>query len=35
MVASPSFAPQVAKIMAPLDYLTMNQVAQALDPAGR
>lgn len=35
MVASPSFAPQVAKIMAPLDYLTMDQVAQALDPAGR
>jgi energy-coupling factor transporter ATP-binding protein EcfA2 len=31
MVASPSFAPQVAKILAPLDYLTMDQVTDALD----
>ena len=30
MVASPSFAPQVAKILAPLDYLTMDQVTDRL-----
>jgi energy-coupling factor transport system ATP-binding protein len=30
MVASPSFAPQVAKILAPLEYLTIDQVRTAL-----
>jgi energy-coupling factor transport system ATP-binding protein len=30
MVASPAFAPQVAKIMAPFGFLTMDQVAEAL-----
>jgi energy-coupling factor transport system ATP-binding protein len=35
MVASPSFAPQVAKILAPLDYLTMDQVTDALEAVGR
>jgi energy-coupling factor transport system ATP-binding protein len=30
MVASPSFAPQVAKILAPLEYLTIDQVRSAL-----
>jgi len=35
MVASPSFAPQVAKILSPLDYLTMNQVTTALAVVGR
>ena len=30
IVASPSFAPQVAKILAPLPYLTVAQVALAL-----
>jgi energy-coupling factor transport system ATP-binding protein len=35
MVASPSFAPQVAKILAPLDYLTMNQVTTAMAVVGR
>jgi energy-coupling factor transport system ATP-binding protein len=30
MVASPAFAPQVAKILAPLGFLTMDQVADAL-----
>lgn len=30
MVASPSFAPQVAKILAPLEYLTIDQVRRAL-----
>jgi energy-coupling factor transport system ATP-binding protein len=35
MVASPSFAPQVAKILAPLDYLTINQVTTALTLVGR
>jgi energy-coupling factor transporter ATP-binding protein EcfA2 len=30
MVASPSFAPQVAKILAPLPYLTMGQITDAL-----
>jgi energy-coupling factor transport system ATP-binding protein len=34
MVASPSFAPQVAKILAPLDYLTMGQVTDALAAIG-
>jgi energy-coupling factor transport system ATP-binding protein len=34
MVASPSFAPQVAKILAPLDYLTMSQVTTALTLVG-
>ena len=29
MVASPSFAPQVAKILTPLAYLTIDQVAEA------
>ena len=33
MVASPSFAPQVAKILAPLEVLTVAQVAYALRPA--
>ncbi len=31
IVASPAFAPQVAKILAPLPYLTVWQVAQALE----
>lgn len=31
IVASPAFAPQVAKILAPLPYLTVNQVAVALE----
>ena len=31
--ASPSFAPQVAKILAPLDILTMDQVRLALPEA--
>jgi energy-coupling factor transport system ATP-binding protein len=30
-VASPAFAPQVAKILAPLPYLTVAQVNEALD----
>ena len=30
VVASPAFAPQVAKILAPLEYLTVDQVAIAL-----
>jgi len=30
VVASPAFAPQVAKILAPLDYLTVDQVRAAL-----
>jgi energy-coupling factor transport system ATP-binding protein len=30
LAASPAFAPQVAKILAPLPYLTVDQVAQAL-----
>jgi energy-coupling factor transport system ATP-binding protein len=30
MVASPSFAPQVAKIMAPLGFLTVDQVSEAM-----
>jgi energy-coupling factor transport system ATP-binding protein len=32
VVASPAFAPQVAKILAPLPYLTVDQVAAALEP---
>ena len=36
LTASPTFAPQVAKILAPLPYLTVPQVAAALDrPGGR
>jgi energy-coupling factor transport system ATP-binding protein len=31
IVASPAFAPQVAKILAPLEYLTVSQVRAALD----
>jgi energy-coupling factor transport system ATP-binding protein len=31
IVASPAFAPQVAKILAPLEYLTVAQVRTALD----
>jgi energy-coupling factor transport system ATP-binding protein len=31
VVASPAFAPQVAKILAPLEYLTVAQVRTALD----
>ncbi|MEU7946588.1 ATP-binding cassette domain-containing protein [Micromonospora taraxaci] len=31
LTASPTFAPQVAKILAPLPYLTVGQVAAALD----
>jgi hypothetical protein len=31
VVASPAFAPQVAKILAPLPYLTVAQVHEALD----
>ncbi len=34
IVASPTFAPQTAKILAPLPYLTVHQVAEALEPAG-
>jgi energy-coupling factor transport system ATP-binding protein len=33
MVASPSFAPQVAKILAPLEFLTVDQVACVLRTA--
>ncbi|MFB7620403.1 ABC transporter ATP-binding protein [Kitasatospora sp. NPDC056181] len=33
IVASPTFAPQTAKILAPLPYLTTHQVAEALAPA--
>ena len=32
VLASPAFAPQVAKILAPLPYLTVAQVAGALEP---
>ena len=32
IVASPAFAPQVAKILAPLPYLTVAQVAETLRP---
>jgi ABC-type multidrug transport system ATPase subunit len=34
MVASPAYAPQVAKVLAPLRYLTMDQVADAFAEAG-
>jgi energy-coupling factor transport system ATP-binding protein len=34
MVASPSFAPQVAKILAPLPFLTVGQVGQVGQVAG-
>ncbi|MER7676982.1 ATP-binding cassette domain-containing protein [Streptomyces sp. NPDC096934] len=34
IVASPVFAPQTAKILAPLPYLTVEQVATALDETG-
>ena len=33
LTASPTFAPQIAKILAPLPYLTVGQIAAALDPA--
>ncbi len=33
IVASPAFAPQIAKILAPLPYLTVAQVAHALESA--
>jgi len=33
LVASPSFAPQVARILAPGRWLTVDDVAQALAPA--
>ncbi|UQA95776.1 ABC transporter ATP-binding protein [Streptomyces halobius] len=32
VVSSPSFAPQVAKVLAPLPWLTVPQVARALEP---
>jgi energy-coupling factor transporter ATP-binding protein EcfA2 len=32
IVASPAFAPQVAKVLAPLPYLTVPQVARSLTP---
>jgi energy-coupling factor transport system ATP-binding protein len=32
IVASPAFAPQVAKVLAPLPYLTVDQVARSLQP---
>jgi energy-coupling factor transport system ATP-binding protein len=35
MVASPAFAPQVAKILAPLMYLTMDQVTSAWSATGQ
>jgi energy-coupling factor transport system ATP-binding protein len=31
LTASPTFAPQIAKILAPLPYLTEGQVAAGLD----
>jgi energy-coupling factor transport system ATP-binding protein len=34
LTASPTFAPQVAKILAPLPYLTVAQVSAALDRVG-
>ena len=34
LTASPTFAPQIAKILAPLPYLTVAQIAAALHPAG-
>jgi energy-coupling factor transport system ATP-binding protein len=35
LAASPAYAPQVAKILAPLEYLTVDQVVLALDGAVR
>jgi energy-coupling factor transport system ATP-binding protein len=35
LVASPAFAPQVAKILAPLEYLTVDEAARALTGARR
>jgi energy-coupling factor transport system ATP-binding protein len=32
LTASPTFAPQVAKVLAPLPYLTVPQVAAGLAP---
>jgi len=34
LTASPTFAPQIAKILAPLPYLTVAQLAAALEAAG-
>nr|BEK70174.1 ABC transporter ATP-binding protein [Kitasatospora purpeofusca] len=34
VVASPTFAPQTAKILSPLPYLTVRQVTEALESAG-
>ncbi len=34
VLASPTFAPQVAKVLAPEPYLTVEQVAAGLEPAG-
>jgi energy-coupling factor transport system ATP-binding protein len=34
VVASPAFAPQVAKVLAPQPWLTVGQVAAALDDGG-
>jgi energy-coupling factor transporter ATP-binding protein EcfA2 len=34
LTASPTFAPQVAKVLAPLRYLTVSQIEAALDPTG-
>jgi len=34
LTASPTFAPQIAKILAPLPYLTVTQLAAALEPSG-
>jgi energy-coupling factor transport system ATP-binding protein len=31
LAASPAFAPQVSKVLAPLPYLTVEQVARALE----
>lgn len=35
LTASPSFAPQIAKVLAPLAYLTLRQVTAALRPGER
>jgi hypothetical protein len=34
VVASPAFAPQVAKILSPLAYLSVDEVAAALEIVG-
>ena len=34
VMSSPAFAPQVAKILAPLTMLTVDEVARALQAAG-